>query len=193
MRYFFPRRAQKTFCALFFLGKTSEKFSPLSFFIIGKESRDRAYSRRLFVNLTFSTKNCKDKRMSDIMLRTLAEASQFLQQEEQVDAVSGTVLSKRLYSLLLKNVSKNDPLTQDELQVSGFLIFLSLYFVIVRKRNFENFALLYLLNNGVIGSNLREQRRKNFQRRKRSNLWKILYLKRRKLKIRTCQGRESLQ
>lgn len=131
--------------------------------------------------------------MSDIMLRTLAEASQFLQQEEQVDAVSGTVLSKRLYSLLLKNVSKNDPLTQDELQVSGFLIFLSLYFVIVRKRNFENFALLYLLNNGVIGSNLREQRRKNFQRRKRSNLWKILYLKRRKLKIRTCQGRESLQ
>lgn len=85
------------------------------------------------------------------MLRTLAEASQFLQQEEQVDAVSGTVLSKRLYSLLLKNVSKNDPLTQDELQASGLLTFLSLHFVIVIKRNFENFALLYLQNNGVTG------------------------------------------
>lgn len=56
--------------------------------------------------------------MSDITLQALADANQFLQQEAQLESMSGTVLSKRIYTLLIKNVSKNDPLTQDELQVS---------------------------------------------------------------------------
>jgi hypothetical protein len=57
---------------------------------------------------------------SDITLQTLHEASQFIQteRENKEGTASGSNLSNRTYALLLKNVSKDDPLSQDELQVS---------------------------------------------------------------------------
>ena len=58
--------------------------------------------------------------VNDVTLQALAEANQYLQREATSELISGTVLSKRLYTLLIKNVSKDDPLTQDELQVRDF-------------------------------------------------------------------------
>jgi hypothetical protein len=58
--------------------------------------------------------------IEDVTLQAMNEANQFIQQEKNQDQIeiSGSVLSKRVYQLLLKNVSKDDPLSTDELQVS---------------------------------------------------------------------------
>lgn len=62
--------------------------------------------------------------ISDPTLQALYDANQFIRQEEEANRnhgeqqqqITGRQLSDRLYHLLLKNVSKDDPLTQDELQ-----------------------------------------------------------------------------
>jgi hypothetical protein len=70
--------------------------------------------------------------IDDVTLQAMNDANQFIQQEKNQDQIeiSGSVLSNRLYQLLLKNVSKDDPLTTDELQVCWLFSFVFLTFTL---------------------------------------------------------------
>lgn len=95
---------------------------------------------------------------SDATLQAHRDAQRFIQEEEM--EVNGTTLSKHLYDLLLKNVSKDDPLTQDELQVR-YKIQLFIYFLYQVCRYYEIFVLNFHQNNGKDGLSLLELKERN--------------------------------